>query len=468
MNDPLLNIAGICITLLVFVTLASPGFIWSLSKPFLYTNRLQWLILAPFRKWLRDPASSWPRRWYLAGFPIFALYSMIAYLILLPLRLVNAFYFDILLFWSVCLRDGLLALAFPYYTESNWMKRIYLWLYNFPRRLVLFLGKYLLVLFQGMAMFCFDLVWPTLTLFHGTDKSRAEKIASTGEWLAGSGDYAGTGIYFGLEKEVAQHYIRAKAEALIVVSRVTLTPCRSISTLPEKIRAQIGSDGDAISRSISFPWISLEHWRKDMQWYEFCFVQKTKFSIVSPWRIRPICVLGPEAPERLIRGVTIWPKNRQGYNVLACTFLLLILPLLWQHIYPVNHLPVEYMVRQSAPGIRMLQPGSIYNTAVSVIQGVRTKPDNRSFCPGSPPIRQEVGISACIADIHPDTLRVRSSPEIVDDNTVMRLFSGTRFLILDGPVCTDGFVWFKIFTSDGLEGWAAEGSKQKYFMEACR
>lgn len=467
-NEPAFNVIGFWIVLLVFVTLASPKFIWSLRKPFLYTNRLQWLLLSPFRKRLRDPNSPWPRRWYLGGAPIFALYSCFAYILLLPFRIINAFYFDILLFWSVCLRDGLLALAFPYYPERHWLRKVHLWVYYLPQRSVRFLGKYLLVLFQGVAMFCFDLVWPTLTLFHGTDKSKAEKIATTGEWLAGAGDYAGTGIYFGLEQEVAQHYTRSKADALIVVARVTLTPCRSISTLPDKIRAQIGSNGDIISQSLSFPWVSLEHWRKDMQWYEFCFVQKTKYNIVSPWRIRPICVLGKAAPERLVRGVTSWPKNRQGTSVLASTLIVLVLPLLWMTTAPFQDYSEGKLARQTTPGITLLQPASLFNITADAVQGIRASTDQGSGCPGAPPVRLEAGRTVCIANIEPDTLRVRSTPQIGNDNVIIHLYSGARLHILEGPLCADGFSWFKISTSDGLVGWAAEGSSKNYFMEPCR
>lgn len=464
-SEPVFNIIGFWIFLLVFVTLASPKFVWSLKRPFLYTNRLQWLLLSPFRTWLRDPNSPWPRRWYLGAAPLFALYSCLAYFFLLPLRFFNAFYFDILLFWSVCLRDGLLALAFPYYSGRTRIQKATLWIYYLPQRLVRFMGKYILVLLQGLAMMCFDVLWPTLTLFHGTDKTKAEKIATTGEWLAGAGDYAGTGIYFGLEQEVAQHYIRSKADALIVVARVTLTPCRSISNLPERVRAQIGRDGDAISRSISFPWVSLEHWRKDMQWYEFCFVQKTKYNLVSPWRIRPICVVGKEAPERLVRGITSWPKNKQGYSVLASSLLVLILPLAGLNIPPLQN--QIGLAGQTAAGIRLLHPVSIFTITDQALPGVRTASDRGPACPGTPPIRLEAGTSACVAAIHPNSLRLRSQPGIHQDNVLLRLDPGTRTLIMEGPVCVDGFNWFRILTGEGLEGWAAEGSENNYFLEPC-
>jgi hypothetical protein len=466
-GEQLFNIISIWIILLVFVTLASPKFVWSLRKPFLYTNRLQWMLLSPFRKWLRDPNSSWPRRRYLAAFPLITLYSAFVYVLLFPVRFINAFYFDILLFWSVCLRDGLLALAFPHYQELNRFRRMYLWLYYLPQRLVRFIGKYILVLLQGLAMVCFDLLWPTLTLFHGTDKSKAEKIATTGEWLAGAGDYAGTGIYFGLEQEVAEHYIRARQEALVVVSRVTLTPCRSISTLPMKVRAQIGSDGDAISRSLSFPWVSLEHWRKDMQWYEFCFVQKTKYNPISPWRIRPICVIGKEAPERLVRGVTSWPKNKPGYSVLAGTLMVLLLPLLWLNL-PIQ----QYRISETKSGAASLginlQPAHLFNITLQVLKGENKAWGHGLSCPGAPPIRLEVGKNACTADIHPDTLRVRSAPTIFPENVLFRLDSGTRQHVLEGPYCADGYTWFKVVSEDGEGGWVAEGSLQNYFLEPCR
>jgi hypothetical protein len=47
---------------------------------------------------------------------------------------------------------------------------------------------------------------------------------------------------------------------------------------------------------------------------------------------------------------------------------------------------------------------------------------------------------------------------------VTRLPEGTEFFITDGPVCSDGWLWWEIYTNDGLSGWLSEGST-RYFVE---
>ena len=78
------------------------------------------------------------------------------------------------------------------------------WVLFFPLRVLRLVFRYPLAILQGVAMTCFDLVWPTLTLAHGTDQSAANAIAQSGQWVAGMGDWVGTGIYFGLSTKTAQ------------------------------------------------------------------------------------------------------------------------------------------------------------------------------------------------------------------------------------------------------------------------
>jgi hypothetical protein len=47
---------------------------------------------------------------------------------------------------------------------------------------------------------------------------------------------------------------------------------------------------------------------------------------------------------------------------------------------------------------------------------------------------------------------------------VTRLPEGTEFFVSDGPVCSDGWLWWEIYTNDGLSGWLSEGST-RYFVE---
>ena len=92
---------------------------------------------------------------------------------------------------------------------------------------------------------------------------------------------------------------------------MTLAPCRPAATLPLHFREKIGKwQGDAIGRGVKFPWASLEHWREDLQWYEFCLVQSSKLTAVNPEHVRPICVVQANVPERIPGGAAL--AQRQG------------------------------------------------------------------------------------------------------------------------------------------------------------
>jgi hypothetical protein len=46
-----------------------------------------------------------------------------------------------------------------------------------------------------------------------------------------------------------------------------------------------------------------------------------------------------------------------------------------------------------------------------------------------------------------------------------RLGIRERFIVLDGPTCTDGFAWYRISANGGtIDGWIAEGDNSAYFV----
>jgi hypothetical protein len=53
------------------------------------------------------------------------------------------------------------------------------------------------------------------------------------------------------------------------------------------------------------------------------------------------------------------------------------------------------------------------------------------------------------------TLRMRSSPQIAEDNVVARLPIGTELELLEGPQAADGFSWWQARSRGGSEGWVA-------------
>lgn len=91
-------------------------------------------------------------------------------------------------------------------------------------------------------------------------------------------------------------------------------------------------------------------------------------------------------------------------------------------------------------------------------------------CPGTPISRLQVGDPARVTFTNGQPLRVRSSPEVKDNNVITFLAEGKTFKIIDGPVCaavpktSDAFLFWKI-QYGAATGWAAEGDKTNYFIE---
>lgn len=64
-------------------------------------------------------------------------------------------------------------------------------------------------------------------------------------------------------------------------------------------------------------------------------------------------------------------------------------------------------------------------------------------------------------------LRVRMEPVLADDNILALLPPGESGEILEGPICTEGLVFWKIGNDtipDG-SGWIAEGDGTDYWLE---
>lgn len=315
--------------------LSAPALIWHIRGPFLGLNWLQWTLMAPWRPLVRDVDGVAAHRWFRRLLPLWLAYGFVAYLVLAPLRLVNAIYFDLALFWTVALRDGLADVMFPSYPGRRGRDYVISWVTRLPVRLASVFVRCSLALLQGLIMAAFDLIWPTVTLFHGTEfydlplgLSPAKDIVRFNRWMIGPRCHLGTGIYFGLWERVARHYARNCAVPAVVVARVSLDPSRAEITLPAGIRSQIGHNGRAINEQLGFPWASLEFWRSDLSthWYELCLLLHQAAEPVRTWRVRPICVIVRGVPQRVPGGPAHWP----GTLAAAWTILLpSLLAVLW-------------------------------------------------------------------------------------------------------------------------------------------
>jgi hypothetical protein len=85
-------------------------------------------------------------------------------------------------------------------------------------------------------------------------------------------------------------------------------------------------------------------------------------------------------------------------------------------------------------------------------------------CSQAPLSRLHVGMQAYVSYVPPLSNRVRS-----DAGTSERILGyigpGEEITILDGPACANGWIWWKIRSSEsGLTGWTAEGDQSDYWL----
>jgi len=85
-------------------------------------------------------------------------------------------------------------------------------------------------------------------------------------------------------------------------------------------------------------------------------------------------------------------------------------------------------------------------------------------CPNARPSQLSVGMQAYISDDPPVPNRVRALPST--DATIWGwIYSGETVEVLDGPACSNSWVWWKVRSlKTGLTGWTAEGDQDAYWL----
>ena len=86
-------------------------------------------------------------------------------------------------------------------------------------------------------------------------------------------------------------------------------------------------------------------------------------------------------------------------------------------------------------------------------------------CTGADPPGLEVGAIARVKSDPPLSNRVRVEP-YNDTDILGEIEPGDKMTVLEGPVCSSSWVWWKIETvKDGLVGWTAEGDGETVWLE---
>ena len=288
------------IVVLLIFTFVLRKAIWFFSPVFFFINYLIWFAYNPIRFLFKNPDKEWGRRLHLLLFLIRPIYWLAIHFLLTPFRIITSIYFDILLYWSVMLDDSIREVFMPKigkYRYQRGFKYYFHWLYALPYRLIKCIFNSFFTIIDSILMVGISIALPTLTMYHGTNFNDAlVKIVQKGKWRVGDGDYAGSGIYFAIDRKVARHYSPSGEDRGILILRVTPTFVCNQVTLKKEVRSLVGNDGKELSRKIKFPFVTIEHWRTDMNgWWEYCLVQPDRAGDeITTWRIRPIAVLKDE------------------------------------------------------------------------------------------------------------------------------------------------------------------------------
>ncbi len=238
-------------------------------------NELQYRLQKPWRFILKD------RKGFIYGlnrvFKIISLLILLTlWVILTPLRVLNAFFYNVLIHGMWSFRDNFQDIFVP---KTNGMRHrrgfmyfIY-WIFGLPFRVLKYGWRGVIQLLEGIIFTFFDTIFPTLTMYHGTGKSISlAQITKPGEWLVGTGNYAGSGLYFAMSKRTAKHYAEGKdGGGAIIRARVTPGRILNLSLVPIEIRNLVANNGNEITKwSKKKGYNCTEWWRKDSGWWEYC------------------------------------------------------------------------------------------------------------------------------------------------------------------------------------------------------
>ena len=304
-----LFLVGSYFTLMIATSFLRP-LVFAFEPIFRSINYLQWFLLNPIRFLWKNPHKGTSRGFFVAltlmGITVF--WWILLYFLTLPLRVITAMYYDILLFSAISFADNIQEFLQPKRGKlghARGFKRFIRYVVTLPFRFIKMLIKSGLYVVDSILMFAVSVVFPTLTMFHGTSfRTAGTKVTQSGLWYVGNGNYAGTGIYFGIETKTAHHYAPSGHDKSIILARVTLSLCKTIATLSKDKRELIGlgESGERLSEEVAGLYSSVEHWR-DMGWWEYCILKpKKRGEFISSWRIRPVALVNNDTVVRTYGG----------------------------------------------------------------------------------------------------------------------------------------------------------------------
>jgi hypothetical protein len=179
----------------------------------------------------------------------------------------------------------------------------------FPYRIVRYFLESLIKVSEGLVFTLVDTIIPALTFYHGTENGAGISITKPGKWRVGNGNYAGSGIYFGIDKNVALHYAGRTSDSVIILARVSRGRIINLYLAPANIRQCVKNDGDRITDWAKSNGYSCTEWgRTSGGWWEYCLVNPRDGRFIKTWRIRILYVKNIKTGEveRIWGGKSYW------------------------------------------------------------------------------------------------------------------------------------------------------------------
>ena len=327
---------------LIMIMAALRHVLWWFSSLFFLIDEFMWFLYNPLRMFMQvdkkvQQKSIYRKVYVLLTYTLIApVYKLTVYFVTTPLRVITALYYDVLMYLMVSTMDTIDELFKPSLGKMRHRKGFayfWRWVVFFPYRLCWFMFKNIFSVLDSICMLLVSIAFPTFTMYHSSSKEALSNVSQQGRWLVGTGNYGGSGIYFGRSIKIALHYVgsghhydkEGDKQHPLIVSRVTLTMLRNVATLPQKTRAKYGNMGDEgikMAQEIKFPFFATELWRKDKKWWEYCILRGNEpGQFVKTWRVRPVGLVYEEngaytgALQRLWGGKTHYSLSVANFAV---------------------------------------------------------------------------------------------------------------------------------------------------------
>ena len=280
------------------------------SLPLFYSNRLQHVLSEPWRymfktNWLSDGVKDYLR-------VILYVLRILLYILITPLRLVNAIAYNILVYGATELYDLFYEVLQPS-SEKEGAGNFIMWLALFPWRLIKYpIYHGAITLTEGAVWTVIDIFIPAITMYHGTDltagqaitcsNKRNDYLAQNAKWTQGTftaskSNWGGIGVYFASKRTVARRYAYdpyrlSDGNPVMIVCRVSLGDIINYALAPDYVYRNAGQFGNpAVLNAYGEKngHTTGEWWNGGGGYWEYCmFDWKNRYN--HPWRIRPVFV----------------------------------------------------------------------------------------------------------------------------------------------------------------------------------